>query len=575
MSRSRSWCLASLLVLAGCVNAADNTNARCLNDEPCPAGQRCYGGFCIPNDAGSGLDANVDANADAGPIPDAGCPRAGEECMTGMNGECARGRLECNSRGLYVCIRMAPPGAEACNGLDDDCDTRTDEGADSACTAGGCTDVAGVITCQGVCAPGILRCEMGVPSTMCVGAVAPAGSDGCTAAGSVAVDDDCDGDIDQDCTCADGATVACYTGSADTAGIGACTLGTATCSGTGFGECVGAVGPRPETCANPRSDDDCNGVLDDVPGTGVPCDTGGMGVCADGVMACNGAMEIACDGPSPVAVEACDTADDDCDGNIDEAFDLTSDEANCGECGHACSDGQTCCDSACVSTNADDSNCGACGTTCEGANVCCQGMCRPPTAAECTGCPTDCSTMGGQTCCEDEQLCVDGMTDSAHCGATEGTCGVVCGMGQRCCGGVCAADSDATCGSCGTMCSSTQQCCGAALSGACVADLDPQNCLSCGRRCASGESCCAAGVGGEGAGCRNFQNDELNCGACGNRCASGQTCSNGVCCTGAQVGCGGECVNLQNDGENCGTCGRSCSAIGICCRGGCTALACL
>jgi hypothetical protein len=39
--------------------------------------------------------------------------------------------------------------------------------------------------------------------------------------------------------------------------------------------------------------------------------------------------------PDPVA-EVCNDADDDCDGEIDEDFDLQSDPANCGRCGAAC-----------------------------------------------------------------------------------------------------------------------------------------------------------------------------------------------------------------------------------------------
>jgi len=38
----------------------------------------------------------------------------------------------------------------------------------------------------------------------------------------------------------------------------------------------------------------------------------------------------------PIADEICDGIDNDCDTEIDEDFDLTSDPANCGSCGHAC-----------------------------------------------------------------------------------------------------------------------------------------------------------------------------------------------------------------------------------------------
>ena len=562
MSRSWMWCAATLVVLAGCVRAEDNPRATCLRSDTCPAGQRCYGGFCIPGTAD--IDAGMDL--DSGEDLDAGCPRAGESCTYSMPGRCAEGRVVCNARGVGVCSRVNAPEPESCNGDDDDCDGRTDESSDVACTTIGCPDVGGVIQCPGVCAPGVQRCVDGELGVSCEGEVLRRreDTDPCTPMGEIAVDDDCDGEIDEDCSCTDGAEIACYTASQESAGIGACALGTATCVSGSFGECTGAVAPTEETCANPGADDDCNGVIDDVAGTGMPCDTGLMGACADGTTTCNTTTrEIECIG-AVARTEQCDGTDDACDGGIDETFDLTSDDANCGECGRACGMGQTCCDSECVSTQADEGNCGGCGIPCEGGNECCQGMCRVPTAAECTGCPTDCSTMG-QTCCQDEQLCVDGMTDSAHCGATADSCGTVCGTNQRCCAGVCVGDTDATCGSC-TACATDRQCCGATGAASCVPDLDVDNCLGCGERCASGEACC----GGEG--CTNLQNDEDNCGRCGNACASGQTCSNGVCCTGSLVGCGGNCVNLLTDTDNCGRCNTDCA---FCCSGACRTVLCV
>ncbi|HYV49342.1 MAG TPA: hypothetical protein VFA20_31000 [Myxococcaceae bacterium] len=40
--------------------------------------------------------------------------------------------------------------------------------------------------------------------------------------------------------------------------------------------------------------------------------------------------------------EVCDGLDNNCDGQVDETFDLTSDPANCGACGAACLDGAAC-----------------------------------------------------------------------------------------------------------------------------------------------------------------------------------------------------------------------------------------
>lgn len=52
--------------------------------------------------------------------------------------------------------------------------------------------------------------------------------------------------------------------------------------------------------------------------------------------------------------EVCDGLDNNCDGQVDEAFDLTSDPANCGACGVACLDGAACQQSHCHETRCAD-----------------------------------------------------------------------------------------------------------------------------------------------------------------------------------------------------------------------------
>jgi hypothetical protein len=46
--------------------------------------------------------------------------------------------------------------------------------------------------------------------------------------------------------------------------------------------------------------------------------------------------------------EACNGLDDDCDGMVDEDFDLATDPAHCGACGSACSAGMRCADGVCT-----------------------------------------------------------------------------------------------------------------------------------------------------------------------------------------------------------------------------------
>src|SRR5439155_12089852 len=70
-----------------------------------------------------------------------------------------------------------------------------------------------------------------------------------------------------------------------------------------------------ETCNN--KDDDCDGQTDEGnPGGGVACNTGQLGVCSAGTQTCQGGS-IQCVRNVNPAAEACDSADNDCDGLAD------------------------------------------------------------------------------------------------------------------------------------------------------------------------------------------------------------------------------------------------------------------
>ena len=155
-------------------------------------------------------------------------------------------------------------------------------------------------------------------------------------------DDDCDGAIDEhsDQCCVPGEVGSCGTD------VGRCELGIKSCEGNAqWGRCVGAVGPAIEQCNG--ADDDCDGDVDE-------------GV----VNACG-----TCGEPSP---EICNGADDDCDGLIDE--DVLND---CGECGPTP-------DEIC---NSRDDDCD--GQVDEGVlNAC--GICGPVPSEICNGWDDDC-----------------------------------------------------------------------------------------------------------------------------------------------------------------------------------------
>jgi hypothetical protein len=69
-----------------------------------------------------GADNDCDGRADEGALPG-----VGEGCATGDPGVCAQGALECIA-GELRCKRAQAPSGETCDGADNDCDGQTDEG---------------------------------------------------------------------------------------------------------------------------------------------------------------------------------------------------------------------------------------------------------------------------------------------------------------------------------------------------------------------------------------------------------------------------------------------------------------
>lgn len=90
------------------------------------------------------------------------------------------------------------------------------------------------------------------------------GAEGSSVGGN-GLDDDCDGRVDEGCTCTPGETRPCFAGPPDRRNVGSCADGVEGCTEFGlWGGCFGGVSPSAETCNG--SDDDCNGINDDVAG---------------------------------------------------------------------------------------------------------------------------------------------------------------------------------------------------------------------------------------------------------------------------------------------------------------------
>ncbi len=496
--------------------------------------QACVGQLAPVSEACNGADDDCDGKVDE-EIALGSCPVTGQ-------GACGAGVLACE-QGVPVCRAGGGPSAEVCNGIDDDCDGVIDNGTDVNCYPAdmpGCTaDGSGGFACTGVCKAGKRVCKDGKLQA-CGGAVVPSQE---VCGGTEAADENCNGQIDDGCPCTGSQTQRCYGGPARTAGVGICRAGTQTCHNGAFGACEGSVVPGTESCANPGSDDDCNRLTDDVPGLGLLClDFAKQGVCLFGTQQCKGS-DLVCVTPTPQSSEtACDGSDEDCDGYVDEDFQLATDPQNCGACGTRCGAGAECCAGVCRDVSSDPQYCGSCGNACGASSACCGGTCVPTTTVDhCGGCG-GCSA--GQACCGG--ACIDtGSVD--HCGGCGG-----CGAGQACCGNACVDTGSVDhCGGCGG-CGAGQACCG----NACVDTGSVDHCGGCGG-CGAGQACCPSGCVDipAVAQCCDATSVADACGAC-SACPNGQAC------------CQGGCTDTSTDDMNCGGCGNACTGDGCHCASG-------
>jgi hypothetical protein len=324
--------------------------------------------------------------------------------------------------------------------------------------------------------------------------------------------------------------------------------------------------PPVEVCN--AADDDCDGTTDEGFNLGSACD--GVGACGAGTIQCvaNDPTRSTCSTnpgqPGSQAVpETCNTVDDDCDGTVDNGFDLGTDRNNCGACGTVCSAQNG--TGACSSRQCVVSSCATNFADCNGAYADGCEIDLRSTVAHCGLCNRACSAQNGTPACS------GGTCQLAACNNGFFDCNAQLADG-------CEANlvsSVDTCGSCNTQCA--------------VANGAP----ACSNRSCQVASCVAPWSDCNGQyvdGCEsNTQTSVAHCGGCNQPCsvANGSpSCNGGSCAVAAcsapfrdcngLVGDGCE-INSQTSVAHCGGCNQACSVPNgspACSGGSCAVAAC-
>jgi MYXO-CTERM domain-containing protein len=522
---------------------------------------------------------------------------------TSSVGVCRRGISVCqrNADGTYsmsTCTGQVLPTAEACNGLDDDCNGIVDD--PDALPTISCYDGPPGTQDVGICRGGTEVCQNGqwgsvVNGTftqgVCANEVLPR-PEICDDAGEglVAKDDDCNGVVNNGCTCTAGATSWCFTGPG-TAGVGTCVHGTQTCQTGGYwGSCDGQVVAVTEPCVAEADwvQYACTAYPVDDPTTcrrfDVNCDqrvtkckvckagdtrtclptdpslpalpagaSWGVGQCSTGSQTCTAAGEWgACTGfvlPSTdkgALVEYCDGTDNNCNGTRDENA--------------LCPPGQACINGVCVqkycgteqaapegyacSASVDpggshtvvQSSCGAMASGCGTGQLCKYGNCIDPCPVTTAGTSATCAT--GTICTGG--ACIAGGCYEAGCPAATDLCVSGACQPDPCAGKLCPSGTFCRMGDCVQACTFVTcyvgQKCG--IDGFCEADACAGKLCGAGQRCADGV-CAADPCVGKGCAAGQICQARGTAAVCVDDPCKGVVCPAGICA-------GGQCFPSGN-----------------------------
>jgi hypothetical protein len=452
------------------------------------------------------------------------------------------GTWSCSAGGKPLCD--APePAPETCNGIDDDCDGLTDEGADLCDDGNACT--TGDACKAGKCEVGLNTCECKVDAdckpaqgaNLCLGTLACTAGKCVVQAGTSVT---CD--ASQDTACSKGAcdpktgkcaAVAQNDGGPCDADGDACTVG----DKCDAGKCLAGKAPSCDD-ANPCTTDACDKATGCThTNNSAACNDGngctGGEACKNG--GCSGGVAKVCDDGNPCTVDACDPTTGACG------------TSPAGVNGKACDDGDACT----IDDVCDSGKCkGGKQKPCDDGNPCTLDACAAGT----------CGSVPGDGACDDGNACTQG--DKCAAGKCAGGANV-CECSQD---GDCAAKSD------GNLCAGKHVCvgnkCTIAAGTAVVCDKGKDS--ACATNTCDGKTGqCAMVAGADGKACDD-----------GSACTAGDACKVGTCGAGAAVLCDDAnpctddtcdaakgCVHMPN-AASCSD-GNACTASDACKAGSC------